>query len=81
METHLLSYKGDILTAPEQVKDYDKLSEDNKKLFTAFLTNFYKTWEYPEEHQPTKVEFIAKENYLKVIFNKDWLHVLNNTWY
>lgn len=49
------SYKGDILTKPEDVKGYSKLCEEHKKLFTTFLRNFYNVWEYPEEHVPTKV--------------------------
>lgn len=79
-----ISYKGDALTAPEDVKGYNKLSEENKKLFTAFLNNFYKAWGEPEDHQPVKVKFVKDRSgpYLRVDFNGEWFHVTGpNTWY
>lgn len=80
-----ISYKGDKLTPPEQVKGYSKLTEENKKLFTAFLENFYKVWEYPEDHIPVKVVLKKdKDNgtYLRTDFNGEWYHVKNaTTWY
>lgn len=78
-----ISYKGDKLAAPEDVKGYETLSDKQKNLFNGFLKNYYKAWEYPEDHLPVKVKFIDKENYLKVEFcNKEWLHVTNtNIWY
>lgn len=79
------SYKGDGLTKPEEVEGYDKLSEEHKKLFTAFLRNFYNAWEHPEEHIPTKVclrKDKANGSYLKVDFTNEWVHVKGpNTWY
>ena len=82
MKTNWLSYNGKSLISPGNVKGYNKLSEVNKQLFTSFLTNFYKVWEYPEDHQPIKVEFIGKENFLKATFAKEWFHVTNaNNWY
>lgn len=75
-----ISYKGDALTPPEKVKGYNKLSEENKKLFTAFLKNFYKVWGEPEDHQPVKVT--SKETYLRVDFNGEWYHVTGpSSWY
>ena len=75
-----ISYKGDKLTPPEKVKGYSKLSEKNMKIFAAFLENFYKVWEFPEDHQPVKVTFV--KTYLRVDFNGEWLHVTGpNTWY
>lgn len=80
-----ISYKGDTLTAPEDVAGYNKLSEENKKLFITFLKNFYKAWEYPEQHIPVKVCFKkdkANGAYLRVDFEKEWFHVKGpNTWY
>lgn len=79
------SYKGDVLAKPENVKGYSKLSEECKKLFAAFLENFYKAWEYPEEHMPTKVCFKkdrSNSGYLRVDFKDMWLHVKGpNVWY
>lgn len=79
-----VSYKGNVLKSPEQVAGYNKLSEDTKKLFVAFLRNFYKVWEYPEEHVPVKVVFKKDKDgaYLRVDFNGEWYHVKGpTTWY
>lgn len=80
-----ISYKGDTLTAPEDVAGYNKLSEDHKKLLSEFLKNFYKAWDYPEDHLPTKVTFKKDKvegAYLRVDFNGEWYHVKSpNTWY
>lgn len=79
------SYKGDSLTSPSEVKGYSKLPEECKKLFEAFLRNFYKVWEYPEEHTPIKVvlkKYRVNGSYLRVEFKNEWLHVTGpNTWY
>jgi hypothetical protein len=75
-----VSYKGNVLTSPEDVTGYSKLSKENKKLFTAFLKNFYKAWGEPEDHLPVKVT--SKGTYLRVDFNGEWYHVTSpNTWY
>lgn len=80
-----VSYKGDTLTAPEDVVGYNKLSEECKKLFRVFLENFYKVWEYPEDHVPVRVAFKkdrANGSYLRVDFNGEWYHVKGpTTWY
>ncbi|WP_411680454.1 hypothetical protein [Clostridium thailandense] len=79
------SCKGDALKKPEEIKGYVGLSEEHKKLFIAFLRNFYNTWDHPEEHIPTKVclkKSKASGAYLKVDFKNEWLHVKgSNTWY
>jgi hypothetical protein len=74
------SYKGDALTPPEQIKGFNKLSEEHKKLFRAFLKNWYKALGEPEDHQPVKVTFL--KTYLRVDFKGEWYHVTGtNTWY
>lgn len=66
---------------PEKVKGYSKLNSEGKELFRRFCEKFYKAWEYPEDHEPIKIEK-AKE-YLKVTLSDgDWLHILKNgSWY
>lgn len=79
------SYKGYVLTKPEDVKGFNKLSEECKKIFAAFLKNFYKDWECPEEYVPEKVAFKkdkASGAYLRVEFTNEWFHVTGpNSWY
>lgn len=76
----MLSYKGDVLTEPEEVKGYNKLNAEHKKLFEKFLKNYYEVWEFPEEHLPIKVRYVTgRESYLRVDFKSGWLHVLSQT--
>ena len=85
MEYKWTNFKGDALVKPEEVKGYDELIDSHKELFAAFLNNYYKGWEYPEDHMPLKVTFKSDNdagNYLRVDFKDCWLHVKNqNTWY
>lgn len=79
------SYKGDVLTKPEEVEGYIKLCKKHKELFIEFSRNFYKAWEYTEEHVPVKVQ-LKKDKfncvYLRVDFANEWLHVNGpNSWY
>ncbi|MEN6462214.1 MAG: hypothetical protein ABFC94_12695 [Syntrophomonas sp.] len=79
-----LSHQSDVLRKPDQVPGYHKLSEDHQKLFTAFLNNFYRSWEFPEKHLPKKVKYIAdKIPYLRInCEDGNWLHILSPTrWY
>ena len=77
----IISYKGDILTSPADVKGYDGLSPDQQILFDKFLNNFYQVWEFPEKHCPVKIRYVAdKTPYLRVDFADDeWLHILSPT--
>lgn len=74
----------------ENIRGFIKLTEEQQKMFMAFLENFKKSWglEARETIEPISVE--VKENegkeYLKFVYKiynkKEWLHVKNsNTWY
>lgn len=68
------------LKQPNQVKGYKNLTKENQGLFEAFLSKYYKGYEYPEDHQPIGVK--TENGYLKVTFENYWLHVKDqNTWY
>lgn len=59
----------------EKVKGYSKLGTSDKELFKKFCARFYKAWEYPEDHEPIKVERMDAK-YLKVTLNDStWLHI------
>lgn len=81
-----VSYKGDPLTKPENVKGFNHLNDADKLLFSRFLKNFYERWEFPEEHLPISVRKDwdkANGHFLRVCFhNNRWLHVKDTTtWY
>lgn len=75
------------LIQSEKVSGYDSLAEENKKLFTKFLTNFYYDAWGLEARKTIKALSIKECNdagskYLRfdyMIYNrKDWLHVYKN---
>lgn len=81
-----VSYKGDKLTASSEVKGYEDLDDLYKQRFEQFLKNFYKSWEFPEQHIPVKVAFKKDKSngsYLRVDFKDGtWLHVTGSRqWY
>ncbi|NLW90973.1 MAG: hypothetical protein GXY34_05170 [Syntrophomonadaceae bacterium] len=67
------------LTAAEQVKGFNKLSEAHKQIFKDFLKNWYGRWDHPENHQPLRVGFKRDKSagaYLRVdMSDGDWYHV------
>lgn len=86
MEDDWVSYKGDKLIQPKDVKGFNKLLDSNKQLFELFLKNFYRAWEYPENHVPINVFFKKDKingDYLRVDFkDNEWYHVKGpNTWF
>lgn len=72
----------------KKIKGFSKLPLDDQKIFTGFLKNFYKAWEYPEDHEIVKVA-IAKEGqgkhatqFIKATCeNGEWYHVSAHSWY
>jgi len=74
----IISYKGDVLTGPAKVDGYERLTTEQKTLFTKFLHNFYGAWEFPENHLPVKIKHVPDEiDYLRVDFEKGgWLHII-----
>lgn len=79
-----INYKGHILTNTADVIGYQKLNDSHKKMFEKFLNNFFAVWEFPENHLPVKIKYIAgKTPYLRVDFEKGgWLHILSpHTWF
>jgi len=80
----IISYKGDVLTGAAEVDGYEQLDAEQRILFENFLRNFYGAWEFPENHRPVKIEYVADEiPYLRVDFEKGgWLHIQSPTiWY
>lgn len=74
-----------MLKPAEEVKGYQALSEQEKRMFAEFLTNFYQAWEFPEKHIPIAVKPDFDEGagkYLRVEFDMMWLHVKSpTTWF
>lgn len=77
------------LQAAKQIEGFNKLPLEDQKIFTGFITNFYKAFEFPEDHEIVKVA-IAREGrgkhatqFIKATCeNKEWFHVLSaRTWY
>ena len=80
----IISYKGDVLTGPSEVEGYEQLSDQNKLLFAEFLRNFYEAWEFPENHLPVRIKYVANDApNLRVDFAQGgWLHIISPTlWY
>lgn len=72
-----------MLKKAEEVKGFNKLSDDCKEIFKSFLNNWYKRWEHPERHQPMKVSLKRDRGvgiYLRVdMSDGDWYHVQSAT--
>lgn len=77
------------LPKAEEIKGFDKLPKAAQEIFKGFLTNFYKAFEYPEDHEVVKVS-IAKEGrgkhmsqFIKATTQSgEWFHVLSaHYWY
>lgn len=58
----------------ETIKGYNKLTGNDRKVFDKFLKDYYKGWEFPQEHEPISVK--VKKGFLRVKFiDGSWLHV------
>lgn len=77
------------LPEAEKVKGFSKIPVQAQEIFKGFLTNFYKAWEYPEDHEIVEVS-IAKEGrgkhaaqFIKATCeNGEWYHVVSaHDWY
>lgn len=68
-----------MLIKAEEVKGFKELSDTHQKIFSDFLHNWYKRWEYPERHQPLQVALKRDRGagmYLRVdMSDGDWYHV------
>lgn len=83
--------KEDISVEADRVRGFDKLNEDDAKIFSSFLKNFYDAWglEAKETIVPIKVEAERDKSngkYLRFeyrIYDREcWLHVKDDAiWY
>lgn len=68
-----------MLIKAEEVKGFNKLTDIHQKIFKDFLGNWYKRWDHPERHQPTKVALKRDRGagiYLRVdMSDGDWYHI------
>lgn len=74
----------------KKVIGFNNLSENNQKLFTAFLSNFYHAWglEVRDTIKPLKISYMndIEGKYLRFDYEiydrKEWLHVTTEkNWY
>lgn len=65
----------------KNIKGYNQITGNAKKVFDYFLAKFYKAWEFPEDHTPISVK--VQKGFLRVDLNDgSWLHVKpNGEWY
>lgn len=77
------------LPEAEKVKGFSKLPVQAQEIFKGFLTNFYKAFEFPEDHEIVKVSIVREGKgkhtlpFIKATCKSgEWFHVLTpHDWY
>lgn len=77
------------LPEANEIEGFSKLSKEAQEIFKGFLNNYYKSFEFPEDHEVIVVS-IAHEGRgkHKITFikaecaDKEWFHVVSKySWY